>query len=209
MTIFHRSFEMAAAAEQGHATRDARIVAHGVGIGGNAGIEIGLQTLELLVQDEVDHARHGVGAIDGRSAAGDDIHPLDQHLRQGVDVHCAIVVRRGDAMAVQQHEGALGAEIAQVQRVARVVMAAVAGTANARRTLEDRQLVQAVGDVGGGGGLQVVGRDDGQRRGRIGGVGNDARTGDDDVFHAVGMRSVVPAPHSAVQQRQRRMQANT
>ena len=56
---------MAAAAEQIGAGRHAEIVAHGVAIGGDAGIDVDLQARELLVEDEVHHAGHGVGAIDG------------------------------------------------------------------------------------------------------------------------------------------------
>ena len=150
MAPFHRRLEMAAAAEQVGAGRRAEIVAHGVGIGGNAGVDVGLEAGEFLVEDEVDHAGHRVGAIDGGSAAGDHIHPRNQHLRNGVDVHRAVVVRRREAVAVHQHQGALGAEIAQVQGAAGIVVAAVAGAADDPRTLEDRQLVQAVGNAGGG-----------------------------------------------------------
>jgi hypothetical protein len=74
VTIFDRSLEMTAAAEQVGAGRRAEIVAHGVGIGGNAAVDVGLEAGEFLVQDEVDHAGHRVGAVNGRRTTGDDVH---------------------------------------------------------------------------------------------------------------------------------------
>ena len=44
-----------------------------VGAGGRGGGEAG----ELLAQDHVDHARDGVGAVDGRRAVLQDLDALD------------------------------------------------------------------------------------------------------------------------------------
>ena len=84
------------------------------------------QSGEFLVENEVDHAGHGVGAVNRRGAAGDDLNPAHQHLRQRVDVDGAVLVRGRHTVAVQQHQGALRAEVAQRKRVAAIVGAAVA-----------------------------------------------------------------------------------
>jgi len=49
--------------------------------------------------------------------------------RQGVDIDRSVGIGWSHTMAVEQHQGALGAEIAQVQRVAGEVLAAIAGAA--------------------------------------------------------------------------------
>src|SRR5205085_9232029 len=41
-----------------------------VAVGRDARRDVGLEALETLVGDEVDHAGHGVGAVGGRGAAG-------------------------------------------------------------------------------------------------------------------------------------------
>ena len=49
---------------------------------------------EVRVQDEVDDARDGVGAVDGRRAAGEDVDPLHERRRDEVQVR-----RRGERVA--------------------------------------------------------------------------------------------------------------
>ncbi|MNI36472.1 hypothetical protein D3C73_905220 [compost metagenome] len=68
---------------------------------------------EVALQDEVHDARCGVGAIGGGGAAGDDLDVADQSFRNDVQVDRAVGVRRLQALAVQQQQGALGAQAAQ------------------------------------------------------------------------------------------------
>src|SRR5690606_16984494 len=72
-----------------------------------------------LPEDEVDHAGDGVRAVDGRGAAGQHLHPLDHRHRDVGDVgEVAAALERqreiGDAAAVDQHQGVVGAEATQV-----------------------------------------------------------------------------------------------
>src|SRR6185437_11346409 len=94
----------------------------------------------------------------------------------------AVLGRGLQALAIQQHQGAVLPEIAQVEEVAAAVAAAAAEVTARRTVLENRQLVQAVRDGARGGGQQLVGADGGDGRRRIGDVRDDARTGDDDRF---------------------------
>jgi hypothetical protein len=77
---------------------------------------IDFQAFEVTTQHEVDHARDGVGAVQGRVRTGDDFHVLDQQARDGVDIDRQTAAGRTDvATTVHQGQGALGAEVAQVQ----------------------------------------------------------------------------------------------
>ena len=49
-------------------------------------VGVNLQTFEILAKDKVQHTGNGVGAIDRRSAAGDNFDILDQQTGDGVDV---------------------------------------------------------------------------------------------------------------------------
>ena len=72
---------------------------------------------EVLLHDEVDDAGEGVRTVHGRGAAGDHFDVVDQGGGDGVQVGD----RQGrvgghQALAVDQHQGALRAEAAQVDR---------------------------------------------------------------------------------------------
>ena len=72
---------------------------------------------ELRVQDEVDDAGDGVGAIDGRGASGEDVDPLHERRRDEVQIG-----GRGEGVAgrhpppVEQRQRADRAQIAQLHR---------------------------------------------------------------------------------------------
>jgi hypothetical protein len=83
-----------------------------------AGVRGGHRPVELLARDDVDDARDRVRAVDRRRAILEDLDAVDHGERDRVEVG-----RRGDtagrravdpAHAVDQHEHALGAEVAQV-----------------------------------------------------------------------------------------------
>ena len=71
--------------------------------------------MEILAQDEVDHARHRVSAIDRGGAVGQDFNPVDGGGRDHREVDEVPDCRGGSkTSAVHQREGRAGAEPAQV-----------------------------------------------------------------------------------------------
>src|SRR5690606_22542322 len=71
------------------------------------------EALEVVLEDEVDHAADRVGTVSRRRAAGDDLDALDRGRRHRVDVDNARAVDRRRPAAVEQHEVAVGAELAK------------------------------------------------------------------------------------------------
>src|SRR6185437_9275142 len=63
--------------------------------------------LVVGLQDDVDHATNGVGGVDRRCAVRQNLDALDRFGRNRVHV----IVE--DALAIDQHQGAAGAEAAQ------------------------------------------------------------------------------------------------
>src|SRR5690606_6880712 len=72
--------------------------------------------VEVLAQDDVDHAADRVGTVHGRSAVGQDLDALDRGQRNRVDVGTARGGhRRGrGTTAVDQHQGAARTQATQV-----------------------------------------------------------------------------------------------
>ena len=146
------------------------VACHGV-----AGAE--LDALEVVLEDEVQRARDGVRAINGRGAAGDDVDPLQEGGRDARDVDDAVDVVGGDALAVDQDQVAVGAEAPQVDRrhaggavVDRVAVAGLGDGQVADDLFDFSGLLQA--DFLGAQGLDRAGRHQARRL--------NARTGDDD-----------------------------
>ena len=140
----------------------------------------------LLLGDEVDHAGDGVRAVDGASAFLQHIDALDQVDRDDVDVDRGgrRVAVDADAAAVEQHEGALGAQATQfdvrLARAAAVVHLRVAGRAGNGGNL--LQQVTEGGDARALDGCRI------DREHRAGGLGVDAphaRAGDHDFVERV------------------------
>ena len=113
---------------------------------------IGLEAGEILVQHQVDHAGHGIGAPGGRSAAGHHIHALDQSNGQGGEVDAAAQQVGGHhTLAIEQHQGAVDAQIAQADgiqpRIALADIYAVAAIVQRRRGAGRGQFADQVTDV--------------------------------------------------------------
>src|SRR5690606_26075316 len=108
------------------------------------------EALEVVLENEVDHAANRVGTVSRRSAAGDDLDALDRGRRHRIDVDDTRAVDRRRSAAVEQHEVAVGAELAKANgRGARgvdhgrLVSAAPRGRPELRqRRRELRQLVE-------------------------------------------------------------------
>ena len=149
----------------------------------------------LLLEDEVDHAGNRVRAVDRRGAAGQHFDAVDHPQRDAGDVgEVAAPAERhrevGDAAAVDQHQGVVGAEAAQVHllRAGGEVGAARGLLALGFATVLGQRL-QHVGHAGEAGGADVLGGDQGDRRRAFDLRARDARTGDLHGFH-VGDRGV-------------------
>ena len=139
-------------------------------VGGVAGLNIALEAREVLVENKVDHAGHGVRTPGRRGAAGYDIDPLDKGIRNGAQIHAAAQqVGRNHALAVEQDEGLFDAQIAQVECVeSRVTLMGVVGpdtVVGRRRDTQRGKLPDRVADIGIGGGLQRFDPDRRDRRG--------------------------------------------
>lgn len=126
--------------------------------------------LEVLLEHEVDHAGDAIGAIDGGSAAGEHVDPIDQVFGNGVNVYRLRTFEARDmAAAVNQHQRAIDTQIAQVEQVetGRADAGAIARVVARRRRANQRgQAGEEVGEVGGAGLLQELRA---ERYGRAGG----------------------------------------
>src|SRR5690606_41653436 len=80
--------------------------------------DVGLESFEIVAQDEVDDACDGVGAVDGGRAAGQYLDPLHQRARNriGVGLDGGLAARHVPP-AVDQHQRSRGTHAAQVQQV--------------------------------------------------------------------------------------------
>ncbi len=84
-----------------------------------AAVDVDLEALEAVVHDEVHDPRDRIGAIDGRCAAGQQFHPLDQRRRDLVQVGRIGVgtgtrAAWGQTPAIDEHQVAGRTEVPQV-----------------------------------------------------------------------------------------------
>ena len=189
LRIFAVDREVGAAVEEvlpGHA-RNIEVLAE-PSLGGCA-TRTELDAGEVTAEDEVDHARDGVRTVDGRIAPGDDVDPLDQVVRDRVDVGRNGVVQDvggNVTTSVDQHQGARRAETAKVEQVetgdadARARVGLVKGRAKLGK------LVQRVADVAVALLKEAFADDRGDRNGRFEVGTTDARSGDDHFLAAAG-----------------------
>ena len=105
----------------------------------------------VLAQDDVDHARGGVRAIDGGSAVLEHLNALDHRDREAVEVdeHRAarVVARGGDATAVDDNQSVVGAQTAEVEGGGAADRGDRAGLVDAD-VAALRELAEEVGEVG-------------------------------------------------------------
>ena len=144
------------------------------------------EIVEAAAGDDIDHPRHGVGAVYRGGAVLEHFDALDGDEGYGTQIdagHLAPGARGGEAAPVEQYQGAAGVEIAQAESA----RAGAAGNDEAAEgivhlhaggqgaALEDIRNVVEAGEQR----LLVV---DYRERQRIGiGVAADARAGDDDL----------------------------
>ena len=160
---------------------------------GHAVLAAQLHALEVLLEDEVDHAGHRIGAVHARHAAGHHLHALDPFHRDGVDVD------RGGAgagthvaAAVDQHQGAGRAHAAQVQQAEARGADEAGGIAQGVGGRQRRHPRHQVADVGGAGAADFLGGDRGHRGGGDEAGAGDARAGDDHLVQLGGCAVLGP-----------------
>ncbi len=183
--------DVAPALREVGARRDREQTLPGIAIAGDPGLGAHPHAIEMIVHDEVDHARDRVGAVDSGFAAGQHVDVLNEVAGDGVDVDRRIARKaRNMATAIDQHQRALRAQIAQIEQIEagcadpRIVARIVAGR---RRALQRRIAGQEIGQVRRAG---LLDRCRGQRNDRTGRVEigrlADAATGDDDGRSGLG-----------------------
>jgi len=128
-------------------------------------VAVELEPFEVGLRDEVDDSGHGIRAVGGRRAAGDDVHALDQCRRDRVHVDGGGAVRRAHvSAAVHEHERARFTHAAQIEQVEARRADEAGRVLQRERRAELRQIVQEVTDVDVPGKLDRFFVDDGGRR---------------------------------------------
>ena len=146
----------------------------------DAALRLEAHALEVLLHDEVDHARDGVRAVGGRGAAREHVDAVDECCGDEVEVDRGIArIARLHALAVDQHERTRSTQAAQVDGggTGRAVgeVAALVGE-------HLRQAVEEILDAGRALRLDLDRADGGDRAGAGQVRRADARAGD---LHAV------------------------
>src|SRR5690606_29026893 len=138
---------------------------------------------EILLEDEVYDTRDGVGTVNRRAPARDNIDTLDQRRRNSVEVDDLGGVERNIATTIHQNQRPGGTQITQVHRgdaAARIVVR------TAGRTCHLRHGVQHVFDVGRAAIAELFGFHDRNRTGLLKIRPRDTRAGDDNGFAFIG-----------------------
>ena len=85
---------------KGSACGEVQLILGSVTFLGNTGLNGTLHTFKLVVEDEVDHTRYGVGAIGRRCTARYDINLADQRRGKHVCIPSAVGIVRDVAPPV-------------------------------------------------------------------------------------------------------------
>ncbi len=141
-----------------------------------------LQPVEVATGDEVDDAADGVGAVGGGRAVLQHFDPADGRGRDQVGVHIDGAGRGGHPAAVEQHQGAFGAEAAQVGAAGARGLAGPELVRFTDRALHGRDRLDQVDRRRRPLLLQFVVADDVDRQGGVFGRAGDERAGDHDLF---------------------------
>src|SRR5690606_33269378 len=154
---------------------------------GAAGLNGEVEAFEVLLQLEVGHASHRIGAVHRGSASADDLHALDGGGGNGVDVHHELRVGRLGTSSVDQHEIAVGPDPSKIERDdARIVERTrlhVSGAEHRLRGHELRQLVERALEGDAARLSKRLGADRDNRATRREVATDDARAGNRDFLH--------------------------
>jgi hypothetical protein len=184
---------------------DERVVV--VALAGHAGLGLRAEALVVLLEHEVHDAGDGIGTVDRRCAARDDVDALEQVRWNRIRVDRQCTVGTCDmASAIDEHQRALLAEATQIEEVD-------AGSADEARRVgaresaaQRRQVIQRVADRRDTRGQQLLGRQLGDWSRRLDVAVRDARAGDDNLFHVFGrgvLRGVLSMDDDSLRQEQR------
>ena len=176
-----------------------------IALRGLAEVHIQLAALELASQEHVVHAGDGARAVSGRSTAGHNVHALDEHRRNEVEIDAITLVGGDEAAAIDQVQRAAAKEWVQTTQVGDGRTGEKVGVAGGgRRVVRHvrRQRLDRITHVHNAHVLEVVGIHD---RGRVGGVevsgALDARACDlhfvELLFSRKGLRSKTAEQSSA------------
>ena len=149
----------------------------------DAGLATNLDAFVAATKHKVDHAGNRIRSIDRRVRTGDDVDPLDQVVRDGIDVGRDRVVenvRSNVAATIDQHQGADSAETAQIEQAEAGDADAEAGVLLRKGAAQLRQIVELVTDVGVAGAEELLTGNRGHRNRRLEIGTRNARSGDHD-----------------------------
>src|SRR5690606_21233736 len=114
--VFHAQHQVAAAIAEGQTHQGGHLGLLAVAFFGLAGAHVELEAFVVVFQDEVHHTGHGVCAVYGRCATGDDFHALDGRRGNHVGINSQGGVGRHAATTVDQGQRALGTQTTQAHR---------------------------------------------------------------------------------------------
>ena len=118
--MFHVQGDVAAAASEVLADKSTDEIGACVAILADAALTAHLDSFIILLEDEVDHARDRIGAVNGRVAARHHVNAVDKVSRNRVHIDgdaAAQHVAANVTAAVDEHECARRAEAPQIEEV--------------------------------------------------------------------------------------------
>ena len=172
---------------------DIDIVGLGIAGIGHRGAGFEAESREVLLRDEIDDACDRIRAVNGGRAPRDDLDPIDQELRNQIQIDGIADAGRSDTTPVQQYQGTTGAQAAQVDDggadagVTVIVVGRPTGLGQHLWQLVERFLERGVSAE-----MDLLGTNRHERARRHEVAALDARARDDDlVDHLVGERCII------------------
>ena len=182
--VLRARHDVAATVEHLRAAGDADVLVVAVAVR-RAEVEIDLHPLEVFVEQDVDDAGNGVRPVRGRRTARDHFQSVDQHARNGVELHAVAVVGRHVPLRIDERQRP-GAEervqAAQIRECGADEECAATGILRLKVRDVGRDLRHQVGDVDDAQALHVLIVDDGRRSRGVVVIAPDARSRDGDFL---------------------------
>ena len=173
--------------------RERRFVVIAVALIVGAAREVRPETFEVGIQDEIDGARHGVGAVSGRCAARDGLDRPDDVRGEQIDIGTAEYRRLHDAASIEQLQRALAVQSPQVQRPGAVRNEERARLLRRAREVELGQLSETLDEIRRRDDAELVFRHDGDGVRHVDAAGAQPTARDEDFIE---LRPHLPAHES-------------